>query len=177
MKRQEECYKHEWILHEARFAISRNESMVTNTDKLENNIMNRVGKYLSEDKLRIKNRRYIRRLIYQEIKMALLRFRKEESVHFSAIQFENLDGETVEYEPASTLASVESGIELKETIELLAQNDRRRELILNAWANGYTDDREISGTLASTLGGKSESHRKFIQRFKIDCREKLATAI
>ncbi|MGN7387769.1 hypothetical protein [Sporosarcina sp. SAFN-015] len=84
------------------------------------------------------------------------------------------DEESAEYEAEDVLANVENALVMKETqketISLLAQGDRRRNLVLNAWANGFTDSREISSILADTLGGKSESHRKFITRFKTECR-------
>lgn len=56
---------------------------------------------------------------------------------------------------------------LNEKIALLAQGDSRKKVILNEWSKG-ADDKSISELLAQRFGGKAESHRKFITRFKTD---------
>lgn len=174
LENQEICYKHGWVLSEIRKAINKIESRVTNTEIVEHRAVNRVGRYLMEDKDRIKNRRYLRRLIHQETQLALKQFRKEQAVHFSSMSYNDSDEDSQEYEPVDPLARVGSDkLELKETIALLAQNDRRNEMILNAWADGETNDTEISRGLASVLGGKATGHLSHIKKFKIDCRTEL----
>lgn len=76
------------------------------------------------------------------------------------------------FEPTDVLANVESVLEIKEAIALLAKGDRKRDLILTAWLNGSTNDSELSNTLASVFGGQARSHRIFIQRFRIECQAK-----
>lgn len=88
----------------------------------------------------------------------------------------NKEGQTVEYEPVDVLANVESALETKETITLLAKDDRRRKMILTEWMYGNTDETNISRILADTLGGNARSHCKFVQRFKIECRSALNAA-
>lgn len=173
-------YQHSWILNEVYKASDKLRGRLTNTSLFESRALNKIGKYLSIEETNVKNRRYITRMVHREAADALIRKNKKEySTNFSDIGHENDDGEYVEYEPIDVLANVESEvIGIKETITLLAKGDRRRELILNAWANGFTNDKEISHTLASVLSGNAESHRKFILRFKTECRGVLsATAI
>ncbi|KMK75416.1 hypothetical protein [Alkalihalobacillus pseudalcaliphilus] len=55
--------------------------------------------------------------------------------------------------------------DLTEKVTVLANGDSRKMLILKAWINGYNDS-EIAKLLAKVCGGNSESHRKFITRFK-----------
>lgn len=72
------------------------------------------------------------------------------------------------------LARAEDTVLFKEKITLLAEGDHRKELILLKWSEGE-HDKNISELLAQRLGGKSESHRKFIGRFKTECKNRLAT--
>lgn len=60
---------------------------------------------------------------------------------------------------------VEGDVILKEKIALLAQGDPRKKVILAEWTKG-AEDKAISELLAQRFGGKAESHRKFITRFK-----------
>lgn len=174
MERQEVVYKHEWAINFAREQVSKVSLEISRTDKLEHRVINQVGNYLLSPSGSIRHKRFIRRLVMQEIETAKRLYRSRATELLADISFEDDEGQAVEYEPEDVLADINSQeLELKQTIELLAQNDRRRETILTAWANGYTDDREISGILADTLGGKSESHRKFIQRFRNSCRTQL----
>lgn len=172
------CYRNKWIIEEVYKYSSKISDKVTNTSIVENRILQAVGKYLNEDVSRVKNKAYIIRMIKREAYAALTRNRNEQAVHFADIGYEDDTGEIIEYEPQDVLANVESELDIKETITLLAKDDRRRKLILNAWANGFTNDKALSETLASFLGGQARGHCSFIQRFRIECRGVLsATAI
>jgi hypothetical protein len=70
-------------------------------------------------------------------------------------------------------ADVESEIMYRERAALLAQNDSRKEIIIREWSKG-ADDKSISELLAQQFGGKWDSHRRFITRFKTECRNLLA---
>lgn len=171
---QTECYKQPWLLREIRKAVDAISSRVSNTDRVESRIMNHVGQYLLVNANNIQNKRYIRRLIYQEVHYALHRVRKEQATHLEDLTTSNEEGQAVEYEPVDVLANVASGqLELKETITLLAKDDRRRKMILTEWMNGNTNDSDISSILADTLGGQARSHRIFVQRYRIECRTEL----
>lgn len=111
-------------------------------------------------------RYYISRAIARHIKKTkYVRLKSVEEIASETDSHEDAMG----YEPRDVLANVESGLEIKEAITLLAKGDRKRRLILTEWANGSTNDSELSDTLASVLGGQARSHRKFIQRFRIEC--------
>lgn len=69
------------------------------------------------------------------------------------------------------IIEAEENIELKQKISVLANGDRKKELILTAWANGLTNDLELSRLLAQSLGGKAEAHRKYIARFRAKCQQ------
>lgn len=98
---------------------------------------------------------------------------------FSEMASENReDEEEVEYEPIDVLADVESEVINKETVTLLAEGDCRRKKVLEGWALGNTNDSQISRSLARSFGGNADSHRKFVQRFRTSCQDKLrATAV
>lgn len=70
--------------------------------------------------------------------------------------------------------NTEDEILFNEKIALLAQGDQRKTVVLNEWSKGAAD-KSISELLAQRFGGKSESHRKFITRFKTDCQKRLLT--
>lgn len=171
---QIECYKHPWVLSEIYKAVSNIGSRVVNTERVESRIMNHVGQYLLANKANVKNRRYVRRLIYQEIHFALHRLKREHAEHIVDLNTNDEEGQAIEYEPEDVLANVGSAeLEIKETITLLAKDDRKRKLILTEWMNGNWNDTNISSILADTIGGQVQSHRKFVQRFRIECRTAL----
>lgn len=111
-------------------------------------------------------RYYISRAIARHIKKTrYVRLKSVEEIVSETDRHEDAMG----FEPRDVLANVESGLEIKEAITLLAKGDRKREMILTEWANGSTNDSELSDTLASVFGGQARSHCKFIQRFRIEC--------
>lgn len=171
VNKQSECYKHPDIIREVFNSTNRVASLISNTARLENDILNDIGIYLLKDPDNYRKRRYIRRIIHSKISVAKRRNRREHAEHLADLTSSNEEGQAVEYEPEDVLANVNSrNLEFEETITLLAKDDRRREIILNAWADGYTDDTEISHILADVLTGKSTGHLSFIKRFRKECR-------
>lgn len=81
--------------------------------------------------------------------------------------------ETVGDHIQDVLADVEKKMIAKERVALLAQGDSRRETVLNAWMSGSDNDSELSKLLAQLYGGKAESHRRFITRFRTECQRLL----
>jgi hypothetical protein len=81
-------------------------------------------------------------------------------------------------EPEDVLADVEGSVldkySIKEKIALLAKGDPKKVTILKAWVNGYDNDSEIAQLLAQLYGGKSESHRQTIKRFRTSCKAALS---
>lgn len=63
---------------------------------------------------------------------------------------------------------------VREKIAFLAEGDKRNDIILRLWSDGYRSVSFIARVLADNLGGKEETHRKHIQRFKETCRKRLA---
>jgi DNA-directed RNA polymerase specialized sigma24 family protein len=80
------------------------------------------------------------------------------------------------WDKQDALASVEHDLLLNEKAALLAEGDSKRLAILNAWIDGCNDS-EISRLLAQSFGGKPDSHRKYIQRFRTECQTTLASAV
>lgn len=78
------------------------------------------------------------------------------------------------HEVVDGLAVIDDGIIVNEKIALLAEDDSRKLAILNAWSNGEYNDSETASFLAKRYGGNSESHRKFINRFRVTCQKALA---
>lgn len=124
-------------------------------------------------------------LIYSSLTRYLARERRKyqrykRSYEVIGMSYRNEDGEEVEIEIVDILADVENevlnGIEVGK-IALLAEGDPRRLAVLNAWKQGCYNDSDIALLLAKQHGGKSESHRKFISRFRAKCQTALADAI
>lgn len=76
------------------------------------------------------------------------------------------------------LAIIDSNFLFKERITGLAAGDSVRLAILNAWSEATrTNDLETAKMLAHRYGGKPESHRKAIIRFRSKCQVTLANVI
>lgn len=82
-----------------------------------------------------------------------------------------------DFESLNALAGVDEEIIFNEKIALLAKGDQRRLAVLKLWSKGYYNDSDIANTLASIFGGKSETHRTFIKRFRTECQTTAATII
>lgn len=145
---------------------------VTNTEKLEVSIIKQLASYLL---LGNSNFTTIKYRVDREIKKALKQYRTEQVVLFSTLAHPDDYGESSEFEPQDVLANVEDAViqksSLHEKIIGLASDDREF-FTLNAWSNG-DNDAEISRSLADLFGGNSNSHRRFIQRFREKCQRKL----
>jgi len=170
-------YENDWIIRRIYEVADGLRTVIVDQTKFEERCINRVARYLNGDKSRTSHRNYIERLIQQEASDYRRRGKKEDAELFTTLATFGDDGEEIEYEPEDVLADVEGEVIAKETAALLAQDDRRKELIVGSWTIGNDNNSEISRLLAQSIGGNSESHRKFIQRFRADCREMLATAI
>lgn len=75
------------------------------------------------------------------------------------------------------LAVVDETLLLNERITGLAAGDPRKLAILNSWLDPEYNDSKTANLLAQTSGGKAESHRKFIGRFRTECQKALANAV
>ena len=166
-------YKNEWVMANIYRVVDTISHKVTNTGNVERRAILRVGKYLAINQSNKNHKRYILRLIHREVIDALKRNRREYAEHLEDLTTSDDEGQAIEYEPEDVLANVESDVMLKETITLLAKDDRRKKMILSAWADGYTDDTEISHILADVLTGKASGHLSYIKRFRNVCRTEL----
>ncbi|WNF07438.1 hypothetical protein [Brevibacillus borstelensis] len=68
---------------------------------------------------------------------------------------------------------IEEREQVKEKVALLAKGDSRKEAILLAWSDGLYNDSALSVLLAQRFGGKPESHRQAIKRFRAYCQVSL----
>lgn len=169
-------YRHGWIVRAIEREVMKLGMLITDSTQLEERIHQKIGTYLEGNPERVSNRRYIIQMVRREIDDGLKerRFKTEKAIHISGIEMFDSDGQAVEFEPKDNLAVVGSDmLEIRETINLLAKGDRRKKLILNEWMQGNTNDSDISRTLARELGGKVNTYRISIQRFRIECREAL----
>lgn len=99
--------------------------------------------------------------------------RAEMYVSMNAMEDSTKDRDGLGYQFTDPLARVEDEVMVKEKITLLAQGDLRRKLILEYWSQGINNDKHISELLAQRIGGNSETHRKFIMRFRDKCKKRL----
>lgn len=108
-------------------------------------------------------------VVYKRIKTISSRNFKRHKINRSLISSIDIIG----FDKSDVLADVESEFFAREKVANLAGSDLRKKIILNAWMDGCTCTKEISGLLADKLGGKQETHRKFILRFKEKCKQAL----
>lgn len=166
-------YKHKDALEYLRTCVEQVSHLISNTEKLEVRIFKQLASYLSTDK---QSYARIKHIVNREIALALKQYRVERASLFCTLSKKDDFGESLEFEPYDILANVEDTVVEKSSIDEkiagLASDDRER-ITLYAWANG-TSDVEISKTLAGHFGGKFESHRTFVKRFKAKCQRKLA---
>ncbi|MBO0602742.1 hypothetical protein I2483_13825 [Sporosarcina sp. E16_3] len=164
-------YSEKWVVDTVQRAVETIAHQLTDTAKVERRTLIKVGRYLAMDEGNKRNRGHIGRLIFREVNDALKRNRREHAEHLADLTSSDEEGQAIEYEPQDVLANVNSrNLEIKETINLLAKEDRRKEFVLNAWADGYTDDTEISHILADVFTGQATGHLSFIKRFRKTCR-------
>lgn len=164
-------YRDKAVMNYLRRKVDEVAHIITDTDKLESRIYSQLADYFSRESVSF---RRAQRLINREIDLAFKQFGLQRVVMFSGLSVSTDFGESIEFEPEDVLAHgkrVIESITFNEKIARLATDDRER-ITLNAWANGF-NDMEVSKTLASHFGGNSESHRKFVQRFKAKCQRKL----
>lgn len=170
------CYKHKWIVDQIYEESERLHTKLTDPTKFEDRCIKQVATYLKKNKNNFKHRRYISKIIKKEAKSVLDLFSREMYQTFSEMAVTDDNGEEIAFEPIDVLANVESEVMAKEIAALLGQ-DGRRKVILEAWSIGNTNGKSISRTLARTIGGNVETHRKFIQRFESECQKRLKSVV
>lgn len=174
MERQVVVYEIPWIIEMIHRKVSEVSHLIIRTDKLEQQIVKKVGGYLLSQKGSSSHRKYIMKLIMREISLAKERYAIQHSDFFSDVSYTDEEGQSLDFEPEDVLANVEvTRLVTEETITLLAQGDRRDHFILNAWTQGYFDDTELSRILADVFPGRATGHRSRIKRFRNECRAKL----
>jgi len=178
-------YENPWIIEAIYETSDRIRGELTDQTLFEERAIRRVSGYLQTERGSEKHRRYIQRLIGEEASDAIRRNKNESAVPFSEVDVEGEeDDEELEFEPYDlhTLdkgfgeSLIESDVMAKEMAALLAQDDRRSK-ILDSWKLGNDNIASISRLLAQSFGGNKESHRRFITRFRDECRQRLQTAI
>lgn len=169
-------YEVAWVIRRIYEVSDKIRTSLVDQTLFEERCIERVGEYLNKDKDNKQHRRYIERMIKEVASSVSTRNKNEHAELFISLSTGNDEEEEIEFEPVDVLTDVESEIMKQETIALLTQDDRSKK-VLEAWSIGNTNNTEISRMLTHTMGGKTETHRKFIQRFEKECRDKLATAI
>lgn len=168
-------YQETWIVQYVQRKIDDVSHLITNTEKLEDNIYEELKSYFrSREKRSIKR---IKHIIDREINQAKKRYGKQKTIVFSDLAVANDNGESeLDFEPVDALAGVEdtaiNKFSLMEKVTALASSDREL-FVLKAWSNGFSDS-EISLALASRFGGNPNSLRVFVNRFKVRCRTQLS---
>jgi hypothetical protein len=117
---------------------------------------------------------YVKTIIGNE-KSDFLTRRKRKREDISMTKFEGDGDEDLGYQFEST-SNTEHDIEFKERVTELAQGDPIKETILLQWSRG-AENKSISELLAQLYGGKAETHRKTVQRFKTECKARLSSVI
>lgn len=170
-------YQNPAVIKEVRRQVDGVSSVIIDIEKLEEQIYYQLASYFNE----CENRSFlrIRKIIGREIKNAKLRNRKQNVISFSDLSQKDFgeSGER-EYEPVDVLADVSKTVvskltvtEIKKALSSLATTERDT-IILNELCEGYKDT-QIAKTLASLFGGKLNTHRQYVIRFRTKCKDKL----
>lgn len=170
-------YEIPWLIEKIYEESDKLISEITYTNKFEERCIQSIGEYLALDERNKYNKTYLLKLINRKVKEFKDNYMKEEAHTFSELSVIDESGEEIPFDPIDVLADVESEVIAKETTALLAQDDRRKKVIVECWTNGNRNASEISRELAYSFGGNPETHRKFVQRFQKLCRNELSTAI
>lgn len=151
---------------------------VVNYHLLEERIIKHIGNYLTKNPSRIKNKRFLRKMAMEKVVTWKELYGNSESMLMDDLNIDQNedDDEDLTYEPEDLEVDIENDLILKETVALLTQGNRRKEIIVEAWLNGIYNTSKISRMITELLGGKDSSHRIFIQRFTKECLTKM-TAI
>lgn len=171
MRDLELIYQRKWIVEYVYYLSERERNNITDTSRLEDLIFGRIARYIKGDERKLNHSNIIKKLANQVVKQVRDDYKNESYELFEEISTKNNEGEEIEFEPMDVLADVESEIIAKEMTALLAQGDHRKKVILGSWMDGNDNNSEISRLLAQSVGGNTESHRKYIQRFRNDCYE------
>src|SRR5699024_8024930 len=167
-------YEIGWILERIYTVSDRVRNKLTDQSLFEERCIERVANYLNVCESHRRNKRYIERLINEVASAVLTRNRNEHAEIFSELSKKDEDGEELEFEPEDVLADVEKEVMAKEMTALLAQDDHRKKIILGNWITGNDNVSDIARLLAQTIGGPVETHRKYIHRFRKECRKFIA---
>lgn len=163
-----EVYKNSNVMKIVSEAIESASYTITNIDKAEEKIYNDIASYISGDVKRLSNLRHIRRTVYRTIDDYSKRYSTQNYVSTTISEDE-------EIEPVAEMRGEYDDIEVYETIEELSKGDDRRRFILANWAEGNHNDSELAEYLALLFGGKANSQRQFIMRFRNECKARLTT--
>lgn len=176
-KRGDETAMWEVILHFQSYIhqlSERNRNLIRSQSDFEEDCFKRVREAVSTyEPGRGSFVSHVRAKIYERLN----RWKKrhlDRSRCLEVISITNREGVDLEFE--DDLAVVDRNISLNERIALLAEGDSRRFTILSEWTNPEPNDSNIAKLLAQRHGGNSESHRKFINRFRTRCQQALAYA-
>ena len=175
MERIKVVYEISWLINRVYRESDKLTGRITDTSRFEARCINDLARYLNIDKEHRNHKRHLIRIINRNVGEFLSTYRTEQSIPFSVIAScdEEDEDKQLGFDEVDVLANVESDVIAKEMTALLAQDDHRKKVILGNWILGNDSSSDISRLLAQTFGGNVESHRKFIQRFRKDCRESL----
>jgi hypothetical protein len=119
----------------------------------------------------------LRNLLHQHVKRSKLRKNVTYLQDHQGYTDEGVKNEDYSLILQDTLASVDAEYLVNEKVALLAEGDPRKLAILKEWTDGGFNDSETAALLEQRFGGNSESHRKYVIRFRIKCQKTLADVI
>jgi hypothetical protein len=175
---QDSMWMIKWHFSSIVYEISeRNRNKLRNTANFEEGCFQRIETavlLLNSDKSSLETivDRSIKRYLERETK----KYKKQCRGVAIDYQFYRRDDEGNEVFPEidDKLALVEENLLFKEKIAPLAGGDPKKVMILNQWTRGNLIDSSIATLLAQQYGGKAESYRRYVTRFKKECSKALA---
>lgn len=175
-----EAMKHQEVVDIVTTASEKIWYFIPDVTSFEHRCYRNIGKALMEGNvksIRGLSKHLIRRAMAIHVKQT--KYKPPQSL--DTLAFRDDEGNDVQYEVIDVLADVEQIVVEKESeiekVALLAEGDSRKRMILNAWLNGMTNDKELSTILEKEFGGKRSGQRRYIQRFKEKCQQRLADAV
>jgi hypothetical protein len=155
-------------------------SLIVSQSSFENNCYSRIELAVRKfEPSRGSFIRYVRFWFFELAKVHIVRGKnRRRMLSLDALSEEDTgyEGSSRRYELQDDLAIIDADFLANEKVASLAGDDIRKLSILNAWKDGYFNDSETASFLAERHGGNTESHRKFITRFRTHCQQTLSKA-
>ena len=130
-------YEHRWVIDYVRKKVDEVNSIITDTDKLEQRIYRQLASHFGNPPNKI-SKRWVKQLIDRDISQMLKQYRIQKTTSYSDLAITNDFGESLMYEPVDDTTNVELEVERKSLQRKIARlaSDDFESYVLTAWSLG-----------------------------------------